>query len=274
MELTCPSCASRFRVRPELFSGGPRKVRCTRCSHVWLGSPEAPVELDEPYDDHGPADTYADDLPDPAPPDDHFEDDDPPPDPLQPDPLQSDTSQPDTLRADEELMPPLSAAARAMDEPRGARRRTPGWVWAGWLLLIVFVAGSLSIVALMPNQVTAAWPPAQRLYDMVEPYLDLQPEPPITLVIEKSSLEDAGGKSTMTLELRLENPGKGKRPIPVAAIDLIDTDGNHIRTVHVRIPGDPLAPGETRRIPLVLDDVPKRLDRVRAGVSDAGGQGG
>lgn len=264
MELTCPSCTSRFRVRPELFRDGPRKVRCTRCGHVWEGHPEGAVEQEEPAADRFPEETVADEPPAPPPPDDPYEDDEPP----------AATPDPEEDEPDDDPMPALTAAARAMDEPDAARRKTPGWVWVGWLLLIILVGGSLSILALMPAQVTAAWPPAQRLYDAVEPYVDLKTQPPILLVIERSVLEESDGKSKMTLELRVENPGKRNRPIPVAEIDLIGSDGEHIRTVHVRIPGDPLAPGEVRRIPLVLDDVPKRLDRVRAGVSDAGGQGG
>ena len=35
MIIDCPSCATRFSIHDELFVSGPRRVRCTKCQHVW-----------------------------------------------------------------------------------------------------------------------------------------------------------------------------------------------------------------------------------------------
>ena len=39
MILTCPACATRFFVENEAFGPAKRKVRCSRCRHVWLQEP-------------------------------------------------------------------------------------------------------------------------------------------------------------------------------------------------------------------------------------------
>ena len=39
MIVTCPACATRYTVDPSAISAEGRKVRCTRCSHVWRQMP-------------------------------------------------------------------------------------------------------------------------------------------------------------------------------------------------------------------------------------------
>jgi predicted Zn finger-like uncharacterized protein len=44
MILSCPSCHARYLISANLFSAGPRQVRCARCTHSWEA--ELPPELD------------------------------------------------------------------------------------------------------------------------------------------------------------------------------------------------------------------------------------
>jgi predicted Zn finger-like uncharacterized protein len=44
MILTCPSCSGRYLISANVFSAGPRQVRCARCTHTWRA--ELPRELD------------------------------------------------------------------------------------------------------------------------------------------------------------------------------------------------------------------------------------
>ncbi|MEX0809565.1 MAG: DUF3426 domain-containing protein [Dongiaceae bacterium] len=41
MIVTCPACATRYSVEPSSIAPDGRKVRCTRCGHVWLQLPPA-----------------------------------------------------------------------------------------------------------------------------------------------------------------------------------------------------------------------------------------
>ena len=41
MIVTCPACATRYSVDPSAIATEGRKVRCTRCSHVWHQMPPA-----------------------------------------------------------------------------------------------------------------------------------------------------------------------------------------------------------------------------------------
>ena len=46
MIVGCPSCATRYRVEPAALGEGGRRVRCTRCGHVWRE--EAPADSPAP----------------------------------------------------------------------------------------------------------------------------------------------------------------------------------------------------------------------------------
>lgn len=41
MIVTCPACATRYSVDPSAIAAEGRKVRCTRCSHIWHQMPPA-----------------------------------------------------------------------------------------------------------------------------------------------------------------------------------------------------------------------------------------
>jgi predicted Zn finger-like uncharacterized protein len=41
MIVTCPACATRYSVEPSAIADEGRKVRCTRCGHIWQQMPPA-----------------------------------------------------------------------------------------------------------------------------------------------------------------------------------------------------------------------------------------
>jgi predicted Zn finger-like uncharacterized protein len=45
MIVTCPACATRYSVDPSAIAAEGRKVRCTRCSHVWHQMPPADMPM-------------------------------------------------------------------------------------------------------------------------------------------------------------------------------------------------------------------------------------
>lgn len=252
MILNCPSCDARFRVRQEMFANGPRKVRCARCGHKWTGEPESlaepepaavmpPVE-EEPLQEVSPV------------PELRAQRDEPP---LRP--VETDSAAGSAEFSD---VPPLSDAAMAMDRP-GARRRTPVWVWVGWLLLVVLVAGTVLALVFARGPLVSLWPPLEGLYSKAEILVPQVVEPAVTIRVTESSLSEKDGKNRMVLKLLIENHTNGTAALPLASVELIDKAGDVFRTQLVRIPGDALSAGEKRPDSLTLDGVPSRLDRVR-----------
>jgi predicted Zn finger-like uncharacterized protein len=240
MILSCPSCAARFRVRHEMFADGPRKVKCARCSHRWMGEPEG-----QP-DEVPPAPNFADETVS-RPAASVI-------DPVEPDPLSAITEALD--------VPPLSAEARAMDTP-GGRRRTPVWVWAGWFVLLALVTGTALALIFVRGPLVAAWPPLERLYAAGASMTGTAEVPVPDLRVLESTMSEKDGKARMVVTLSIENHSNVQADIPLASVDLINKAGKVFHTELVRIPGKPLEAGEIRPDSLTLEGVPSSLERVR-----------
>jgi predicted Zn finger-like uncharacterized protein len=253
MILNCPSCDSRFRVRKEMFADGPRKVRCARCGHKWIGEPAAladeavpveaaqtPAQTDEirPVEPVAELRAHRDDAPAPS-------EDEPP-----------------VSGLGEALdVPPLSDAAIAMDRPAG-RRRTPAWVWIGWLFLFLLIAGTVAAFVFARGPMVGIWPPLERIYEQAENLFPEVAGAQVKIQVTESSLVERDGKNRMVLKLVIQNHSDREADLPLALIDLIDKDGKVFHTQPVRIPGPRLSAGEKRPDSITLDDVPSRLDRV------------
>ena len=279
MMLTCPSCGARFRVKPEMFAAGPRLVRCTRCRHQWRGEPDpdaetpppaAPAEpaAEVPADD--PAESPAED--DTGDTDDAFDDradddlDEPPDEPEARGDADGDTG--DFRR--EPVFDTIPGAVRPVADERrrdggkAARRRTPAWVWAGWVLILAVLVLTGLALAFLKAPITEAWPPSQRLYQLLEGAETAEPAAPVGLTIETSRLSEHDGVSRMELGLRLTNATDDSQPLPIAVIHLLDGEGGMVKTERIRLNDDPLAPKESRTMRLVLEDVPEGIEKVRA----------
>lgn len=267
-------------VADTMFAGGMRTVRCGRCRHEWLASP--------PEDDSGPEVSPPPPAPEPPPPrrppvpqptdedgwggeadvDVDEGRDDPGPGPV-----------PGTRPAPEMRLAELTRerAAGSAVRPAGlrpARRRTPGWVWAGWVVLVLFLGGTGAALVLARESLVAAWPPVARLYVAV-PWLvvDSRAGPPVTLEVESSEIVGSAGKQQMNLVIRLTNLTGESQPAPIAVIHLMDGRDKDVRTERIRLSSEPpLGPKETRQLGLRLDDLPPGLEKVRGEAGDASEQ--
>lgn len=254
MILSCPACNARFQVRSEMFASGPRKVRCARCGHQWVGEPEplhdAPSAAEEPatVDAADETSSEVEGSAKRAP----FQ------------PLAADSIA--GFGGDAEV-PPLSEAAKALDRD-ASRRRTPAWVWVGWFLLVALVGATAAALIFARGPLVAAWPPLERLYASGDVLAQSEPVLPVSFRILESTVTRTDGKNKMVVRLVIENPSSSEAAIPVAALNLIDKSGKVFHTELVRIPGKPLAPGEKRPDSLTLPDVPDRLDRVSMDASE------
>lgn len=142
MIITCPSCSTRYKLDPAQFGPDGRRVRCTKCAHVWTEMP-------------------ADDLPRAIPAE------------AAPDPSTDAGAQaaagesPPRLDAGERMTPPPAArSARAAAQHRAQEKTGRRWR-AGWLVLILVVASLGVSLVLARESVIRAWPPAERLYTLL-----------------------------------------------------------------------------------------------------------
>ncbi len=163
--------------------------------------------------------------------------------------------------------PPTIGAEAYADVDDAGRRRTPIWVWSGWLVLMLLVVGTALALLFMRPQLVAAWPPIERLYTITdaakEAMLSSEPEMLVQIAVTSSKLDSSTGQRRMILTLTATSQADRHLSIPPARITLLDAQGAEIKTVAVRLPGKPLSPRESREVSLVLDDVPETLSFVR-----------
>ncbi|MEC9346943.1 MAG: hypothetical protein VYB54_12010 [Pseudomonadota bacterium] len=166
----------------------------------------------------------------------------------------------------------MSALASPVTRDR-RRRRTPTWVWAGWVVLVAFTGAVGAGVVLAREDLVAAWPPAGRLYTTF-PFLVTESHagPLVALDVESSEIVGTGGRQRMNLVIRMTNMTSDEQPAPIAVIHLLDGHGKDVRTERIRLANEPpLGPKETRQLGLQLNDLPPGLEKVRgeAGTDDA-----
>lgn len=150
MRIICPACAATYEV-PDRLIGGGRSLRCRSCSHAWRVAPEQAVVESPPPLTAAP----------PAPPAIQ-----PPPAAIAPPPQALPLAPPPLAAAPRRLPqlidPPLP---RPDDRPQ---RAGPALrlAWAASLLAVLSGVGALWLFS---AEISAAWPPAARLYHLFEP---------------------------------------------------------------------------------------------------------
>lgn len=297
MILTCPACATRYVIGDDVFQAGTREVRCARCSHSWTtdGS-DAVDEVDVRMDLQTGTPKPKAESP-PAPPASEQVgfglNDLPGMESVEPeetlDETAADEDLPDPGDAEAPVVPVLAAEpkperaakprkpkkAKADRKPRASRRRTPLWVWIGWVVLLGCIGGLAAALVLMRGPLVEGWPPLQRLYDTVgtiSPGIveDAREAPGVELAVESSELVDDNGARQLNLLIRLTNNTESKQALPIAVVNLLRADGETEKTERIRLPSDqPLAPKESRVMALRLSDVPAAVTSVSA-ESEAG----
>ena len=130
MILACPNCMARYRVRVEALGALGRRVRCSRCGHVWHAEPPGHrVEIIHAEPEPAPVVTG----PEPIPP---VPEADPAP--------AADTSEADPPR------PQLPVPARPVPQSRGPSL----WTWILSLLIL-----ALCVVAYEArHSIAKEWP--------------------------------------------------------------------------------------------------------------------
>ncbi|HEY4344343.1 MAG TPA: DUF3426 domain-containing protein [Parvibaculum sp.] len=178
MIITCPSCSARYPVDAASFAPAGRKVRCAKCGHTWHQAP--PTDLPRPGNEEEPvaasAAAEAADAEEVAPePVAEFV---PPQKPLfksepvkEPEPVEE--PEVETAPAGTRAVPADVSGLQAgtggklrtyLNDVASMRRgRVLGAI--GWIVLILFVAGSVYGVVQFRKQIASFWPSTAKLYE-------------------------------------------------------------------------------------------------------------
>jgi predicted Zn finger-like uncharacterized protein len=143
MRIACPNCAAAYDVPDALLASGPRLLRCARCST------EFPAALPE---------AKAPPEPEPQP------EAAPPPDPVPPEPSPAPPTELATGPRERPLPtrgPAGPSPIEALDAPAPPGQ---GRLAAAWIASFGAVGAGLFALVHWQAQISAAWPPAARLY--------------------------------------------------------------------------------------------------------------
>ncbi len=209
MILTCPACATRYRVADREFEGSAgRTVRCANCGHLWYayaaGSPAR-----EGREQVGDA---AGNIPPQS---------------------EAPGGTPPLLSA-----PRIEVTAR-LHTPL-SKRKGRRWPATSRVVTVVLLMLALSATALILIRQFAPMPAASRLYASAA---GSGASSQTGLVIQK--IEPARTSDGLVVDGEIANPGSVFREVPRLRVALEDSTGKEIRSEIVDPPKTRLAPGET-----------------------------
>jgi predicted Zn finger-like uncharacterized protein len=146
MRIACPNCSAEYEVPDTLLAGGPRTLRCARCSHQFQAAPAGPAVAPATV----PAPAAAPPEPPVAPP---------PPRP-DPPPAEAPPEPPAPFDRSALLLPdPLLFRPPEEPVPRGGAPLV-----LAWLLSLAILGGAGWATWRFHADIVEAWPPAARLY--------------------------------------------------------------------------------------------------------------
>ena len=178
MNLTCPNCGARFKIKNDALGTKGRKVKCGKCEHRWYAMPEADPAAATPAAPVAvPADPTEDFVPPPPPPPPVADPTEAPPPPPPPaaqaaeDDVDDDdfveddvdvAGVPDEMLSDPPPIPPESTFA-----PRNrAPEPKPGGMLKYWVLLLLLLIGGSSAAFVWRDTVVHHFPVANKVFMM------------------------------------------------------------------------------------------------------------
>lgn len=278
MILCCPACETRFRVPDTLIGAGGRKVRCGACAHIWrVGGEEGPPQADR-APERRPAESPAlidEDEEESI----DFPDDEAPQTSSGPDPEGATDG---SLEAEiAETMRRLREGREDEDHiegmapPPALRPRAPRpLLIAGWCLWLAFIIALPAAFVLFGERIEAVWPAAAHIDHLfgraTHPEAmaaggeesDASANP--LRAADVLSVRIAGDPEWLasdagwTLKLRVEVMNRADREVTPTGLSLvlIDADNRRLRSIAAPISPDSLAPGETRRFDVAIENAP------------------
>ncbi len=260
MILSCPSCSARFKLPDMVLGGKPRKVRCSRCAHLWEARPEDGLPEPSPNRKSGakvksgaeakktakkkklaaaapamPADEPDERFPGMG-------------DFKYPDPEPLESAHQATAHFDEDVWMNASASHHQLNEfdsDTGREQQGLGAKIRGlsrWIGFFVSVAGLVVFLLSSRNQIVELWPAAARFYDVIGLPAEL-PGAGLELQNYKSELRVESGVTVLALEGQIVNVSPFARDVPILMATSKNPDNKPIKRWRVTVTPGHLAPG-------------------------------
>lgn len=258
MLITCPTCASSYRVETGRVGMEGRSVRCAACRETWFITPAEVLAA------HAAelAETEADQ-------------------PSAADWQEASAEVREAVGADVvENLPPEPPAAQAGrrlgKSPGKSRNKSRKAVRRGLPRFSPALAAGLALVALLPlaclarNAVVRAVPQSAALYAGIGLPVNLRGLE-IRDVVAFRNPAETGRPAELVLEGDLVGLGREASPVPPLTVEVLDAEGRPLRGFTVAAPRSSLAQGESARFRASLADPPAqgRGLRVRFGAEPA-----
>lgn len=206
MQLTCPSCETKFAVEADQLGASGRRVRCGSCGHQWFQEP--PGEAPDAPETSDSADAAAAEA------------------------AADGASDPDSAPA--VAPPPVGPAVEPSERPARPqpvpRERASRGLMVGWLLFVFVVAVLAAGVYFGQEPIVARFPAAGDLYRVAG--LTPEDESPAWTGLElrevASSQRVEEGERVIVVAGVIGNVSEQAQSVPLLRASMIDADGRTV----------------------------------------------
>lgn len=194
MDVSCPNCATRFRIPEGAIGEDGRRVRCSKCAHTWHQMPvEDELESDAQNGSASDGATKADDA----------EGEENPP------------IRPEVLAAGGEIdtPPPLLSDRPSFEMDAAKEKSGSGLATVLWLLLLIVVVGSAAAAWYKRDWIVTNYPAAAPLYERLG-LAEVEGPPPLVIRDVRSIIRRVDGQRRYIITGMIENTSEDPHAIP------------------------------------------------------------
>lgn len=204
MDVSCPNCATRFRIPEGAIGEGGRRVRCSKCGHTWHQLPAGAEPESGEQTDSATDDTKGEENP-----------------PIRPEVL--------AAGGEIDTPPPLLSDRPSFEADLGKAKSGSGLATVLWLLLLVVVVGSVAAVWYKRDWIVANYPAAAPLYERLGLVVAEGP-PPLVIRDVRSIIRRVDGQRRYIITGMIENASEEAHAIPPMRGLILNDTGEELVT--------------------------------------------